>query len=115
MIRWRSLSPSDIQRAISSSVRPQPRQSCERGSMVQTLVQGEAIAIVCLVAIRRKDKDQGPQWKLARRTMPDTLPPHPGWVVARLGRRGGLFQRAERRHYALRLECDDHFSAEPQL
>jgi hypothetical protein len=52
MIRARSLSLSDIQRPISSIVRPHPRHSPERGSMVQTLLQGEAIAIGSLVAIR---------------------------------------------------------------
>jgi hypothetical protein len=52
MIRLRSLSLKDVQRAISSSVRAQPRHSPDRGSMVQTLVQGEAMAIGGLVAIR---------------------------------------------------------------
>jgi hypothetical protein len=52
MIRLRSPSPSDIHRAISLSVRPQPWQSPERGSIVQTLVQGEVIAIGALVASR---------------------------------------------------------------
>ena len=52
MIRSRSLSLKDVQRATSSSVRPQPRHNPERGSMMQTLVQGEAMAIGGLVAIR---------------------------------------------------------------
>jgi hypothetical protein len=43
MIRRRSGSPSEAHWAISVSVRPQPRQSFDRGSMVQTLVQGELI------------------------------------------------------------------------
>ena len=57
MMRWRSPSASDIHCAISPSVRPQPRHSCERGSMVQTLVHGEAIGgIGSPVTIRRQDK-----------------------------------------------------------
>jgi hypothetical protein len=52
MIRSRSLSLKDVQRATSSSVRPQPRHNPEGGSMMQTLVQGEAMAIGGLVAIR---------------------------------------------------------------
>lgn len=46
MMRRRSVSFIVVQVAISSSVRPQPRQSPVRGSMVQTLVQGELIGIV---------------------------------------------------------------------
>jgi len=45
MIASRSLSLSEPHCAISASVRPQPWQSPERGSMVQTLVQGEEIGI----------------------------------------------------------------------
>ena len=45
MIASRSLSLSEAHCAISASVRPQPWQSPERGSMVQTLVQGEEIGI----------------------------------------------------------------------
>jgi hypothetical protein len=52
MIRLRSLSLNDIHRPISSSVRPHPRHNPDRGSMVQTLVQGETMAIGSLVAIR---------------------------------------------------------------
>src|SRR5436305_14678856 len=36
-------------------------------------------------------------------------------LVAWLDWRGGLFEWPERRHHTLRLEGDDHFSAEPQL
>jgi hypothetical protein len=43
MIRRRAGSGSEAHSAISVSVRPQPRQSFDRGSMVQTLVQGELI------------------------------------------------------------------------
>ena len=45
MIRCRSLSESEPHCAISLSVRPHPWQSPDRGSIVQTLVQGEAIGI----------------------------------------------------------------------
>jgi hypothetical protein len=45
MIRSRSLSESAPHCAISVSVRPHPRQSPDRGSIVQTLLQGEAIGI----------------------------------------------------------------------
>jgi hypothetical protein len=48
MIRRRSLSFSVPHSAISASVRPQPRHSPDRGSMVQTLVQGEEIGIGCV-------------------------------------------------------------------
>jgi hypothetical protein len=41
MMRKRSGSPREAHWAISASVRPQPRQSPDRGSMAQTLVQGE--------------------------------------------------------------------------
>jgi hypothetical protein len=43
MMRSRSGSGRDAHWPISVSVRPQPRQSVDRGSMVQTLVQGELI------------------------------------------------------------------------
>jgi hypothetical protein len=60
MMRWRSLSPSDIHWEISPSVRPQPRHSPDRGSMVQTFVHGEAIGgIGSLVTVRRQDKGHG--------------------------------------------------------
>jgi hypothetical protein len=41
--RARSASPIDPQRAISSSVRPQPVQSPVAGAMTQTLMQGDCI------------------------------------------------------------------------
>ena len=43
MIRCRSGSASEAHWAISVGVRPQPTQSFDRGSTVQTLVQGELI------------------------------------------------------------------------
>jgi hypothetical protein len=43
MIFKRSASLMPPQRAISSSERPQPRQSLLAASMVQTLVQGDEI------------------------------------------------------------------------
>ena len=52
MMRRRSLSVREAHCAISVSVRPQPWHSPDRGSMVQTFVQGEAIGIVGTV-IRR--------------------------------------------------------------
>jgi hypothetical protein len=45
MIRRRSVSESDPHCAISPSVRPQPRQSPDRESIVQTFVQGDEIDI----------------------------------------------------------------------
>jgi hypothetical protein len=43
MMRRRSSSDIDDHRPISFNVRPQPRQSFDRGSIVQTLVQGVLI------------------------------------------------------------------------
>jgi hypothetical protein len=43
MTRARSGSLIDPQRAISSSVRPQPEQRPVAGAMTQTLMQGESI------------------------------------------------------------------------
>jgi hypothetical protein len=54
MIRKRSLSERDAHWPISVSVRPQPWHRPDRGSMVQTLVQGEEIGIASLVEIRRE-------------------------------------------------------------
>ena len=52
MMRRRSASGIDPHWPISPSVRPQPRHSPERGSMVQTLLQGEEIGIGGLDEIR---------------------------------------------------------------
>jgi hypothetical protein len=49
MIASRSSSFIDAQRAISSSVRPQPEQSLVVESIVQTLMQGEAILGCALI------------------------------------------------------------------
>jgi hypothetical protein len=43
MIRRRSVSGIEAHRAISLRLRPQPMHSFDRGSIVQTLVQGELI------------------------------------------------------------------------
>jgi len=45
MISTRSASRMEPQRAISSSVRPQPTQILRAGSMTQTLMQGETITV----------------------------------------------------------------------
>ena len=45
MTRLRSASLKALHRAISSSVRPQPRHSREAGSTMQTLMQGVSIAM----------------------------------------------------------------------
>lgn len=45
MIDWRSLSVIVPQRAISSSVRPQPEQRPAAASITQTLMQGVEIIV----------------------------------------------------------------------
>jgi hypothetical protein len=52
-MRCRSTSGIDPHWPISPSVRPQPRHSPLRGSMVQTLLQGDEIGIGGLDEIRR--------------------------------------------------------------
>jgi hypothetical protein len=61
MMRSRSLSANDPHWAISPSVRPQPRHSPDRGSIVQTLLQGDAIGIGSLLRIRREHKARRPE------------------------------------------------------
>jgi hypothetical protein len=49
MMRARSAAPHSTQRAISSSERPQPMQSCRVGWTTQTRMQGVSIPVSALV------------------------------------------------------------------
>ena len=80
----RSLSPSESEPhcAISPSVRPQPWQSPERGSIVHTLVQGEEIGMAGAI-IESPGNIRGPQRNAMRhalRAEARLFCSCPGWI-----------------------------------
>jgi hypothetical protein len=59
MMRARSAAPHSTQRAISSSERPQPTQSCRVGWTTQTRMQGVSIPVSALVIDGLGGKSRG--------------------------------------------------------
>src|ERR1700751_4944957 len=106
------------QRAISGSVRPQPKQRVVLGSIIQTAMHGVSWLILGSVGtswlVCNRSRGSGAHDRLVARSV--LLVGHVGGVwLLRLQRRLFFGPRRERRHHALRREGDDHLGADAQF
>ncbi len=116
MMARRSALSSRGQRAISGSVRPQPKHRPVFGSIRQTATQGDSVDIEILLHIALLV--QGALFQTGAGAHDGRVAGSRGFIgiVVQVGlQRRRLGDRRQRRHHALRWEGHDHFGADPKL